>query len=179
MDLSKILSIAGKPGLYQIINQSRGGVIAKSLIDGKKISIGQTQRVSTLSDISIYVEDGDEPLINVLKSINEKYGDKELDIDLKDDGALRELMSEMLPTYDEDRVYTSDIKKMVKWYNLLLKNDLLDFTEVAEEEEKEEKTVEEKPKAKQAAPKPGAKSAPRAEKPKPAQKPVTKDRKKI
>lgn len=176
MDLSKILSIAGKPGLYQIINQSRGGVIAKSLLDGKKISIGQTQRVSTLSDISIYVEDGDEPLVNVLKTIKEKYGDMELDIDLKDNDGLRDFMSEMLPSYDQDRVYTSDIKKMVKWYNLLLKNNLLEFTEAAEEEVKEEKTAEEKPKAKKAAPKPAAKSAQRAEKPKPAQKSVAKDR---
>ncbi|NEN22880.1 hypothetical protein G3O08_05135 [Cryomorpha ignava] len=162
MDLSKILSIAGKPGLYQIVNQSRGGVVAKSLLDGKKISIGQTQRVSTLSDISIYVEDGDEPLVNVLKTINEKYGDKELDIDLKDNDALRNLMSEMLPEYDEDRVYASDIKKMVKWYNLLLKNDILDFTEVPEEEKEEEakekEETEEKPKAKKAEANPTKKS---------------------
>lgn len=178
MDLSKILSIAGKPGLYQIINQSRGGVVAKSLVDGKKISIGQTQRVSTLSDISIYIEDGDEPLVNVLKTINEKYGDKELDIDLKDDAALRNLMSEMLPSYDEDRVYASDIKKMVKWYNLLLKNDILDFTEVPEEdkevETKEGEQAEEKAKAKKAAPKTATKVSPKGEKPKTAIKPVVK-----
>lgn len=177
MDLSKILSIAGKPGLYQIINQSRGGVVAKSLLDGKKISIGQTQRVSTLSDISIYVEDGDEPLLNVLKTIRETYGDKELDIDLKDTDALRDFMSEMLPEYDEDRVYASDIKKMVKWYNLLLKNDLLDFTEVEEEkaeENKEDKATEEKPKAKANTPKTASKASPKAEKPKTAIKPVVK-----
>ena len=180
MDLSKILSIAGKPGLYQIINQSRGGVVAKSLLDGKKISIGQTQRVSTLSDISIYVEDGDEPLVNVLKTINEKYGDKELDIDLKDNDALRNLMSEMLPSYDEDRVYASDIKKMVKWYNLLLKNDILDFTEVPEEEKegegKEGEQTEEKPKAKKAAPKTASKAAPKSAKPMASKKIIAKDK---
>ncbi len=144
MDLSKILSIAGKPGLYQIINQSRGGVVAKSLVDGKKISIGQTQRVSTLSDISIYVEDGDEPLVNVLKTINEKHGEEALEIDVKDTDALRDFLREMLPEHDEERVYASDIKKMVNWYNLLLKNNLLDFSEEAEEaEEAEEETKEE------------------------------------
>ena len=138
MDLSKILSIAGKPGLYQIVSQSRGGVVAKSLIDGKKMSIGQTLRVSTLSDISIYVEDGDEPLHNVLKHIHEIYGDKELEVDLKDSDALRSFLREVLPEHDEDRVYTSDIKKVIKWYNMLLENDLLDFTE----EETEDEAVE-------------------------------------
>lgn len=138
MDLSKILSIAGKPGLYQIVSQSRGGVVAKSLIDGKKMSIGQTLRVSTLSDISIYVEDGDEPLYNVLKQIHETYGEKELDIDQKDSDALRSFLREILPEHDEERVYTSDIKKVIKWYNMLLENDLLDFTEEATEEEAKE-----------------------------------------
>jgi len=143
MDLSKILSIAGKPGLYQIVNQSRGGVVAKSLLDGKKVSIGQTQRVSTLSDISIYVEDGDEPLVNILKTIYESNGGTEIEIDLKDADALRNLLREALPEHDEERVYTSDIKKMVKWYNLLHKNNLLDFSEKAEEETEEETIVEE------------------------------------
>jgi|SRR5690554_71015 len=141
MDLSKILSIAGKPGLYQIISQSRGGVVAKSLIDGKKMSIGQTLRVSTLSDISIYVEDGDEPLQNVLKQIHEIYGDKELEIDLKDSDALRSFLREVLPEHDEERVYASDIKKVIKWYNMLLENDLLDFSE--EEGESEDAAIEE------------------------------------
>ncbi len=141
MDLSKILSIAGKPGLYQIVNQSRGGVVAKSLLDGKKVSIGQTQRVSTLSDISIYVEDGDEPLVNILKTIYESNGGTAIEIDLKDADALRNLLREALPEHDEERVYTSDIKKIVKWYNLLHKNNLLDFSEKAEEEEAKEETI--------------------------------------
>ena len=141
MDLSKILSIAGKPGLYQIISQSRGGVVAKSLVDGKKISIGQTLRVSTLSDISIYVEDGDEPLYNVLKQIHEIYGDKELDVDQKDSDALRSFLREILPEHDEERVYASDIKKVIKWYNMLLENDLLEFTEEVTETSEETKEV--------------------------------------
>jgi hypothetical protein len=71
MDLSKVLSIAGKPGLYRILNQSRGGVVVTSLVDGKKMAIGHTQRVSTLSDISVYTWQGDEPLKNILKKIYE------------------------------------------------------------------------------------------------------------
>ena len=185
MDLSKILSIAGKPGLFQIVNQSRGGVVAKSLIDGKKVSIGQTQRVSTLSDISIYVEGGDEPLVNILKTIYESNGGKEIDIDLKDTDALRNLLREVLPEHDEDRVYASDIKKMVKWYNLLHKNDLLDFSEEAEEETLAEEAIvaesedgekaEAKP-AKKAAAKPAKKATdkPKADKAEPKAKPAKK-----
>jgi len=96
--------------------------------------------------------------------VNDKYGDKEIDIDLKDNNALRDFMSEMLPEYDEERVYASDIKKIVKWYNLLLENDILDFTEVeaeakADDEVEEEKTIEEKPGPKKSSPK----SAPKAD----------------
>ncbi len=143
MDLSKILSIAGKPGLYQIINQTRGGVLAISLLDGKKTSIGQTQRVSTLSDISIYTEAGDEPLMNILQTMYKTSDGKPFDTNVKDDDALRNLMREILPEHDEERVYTSDIRKVVKWYNLLLKSDLIDLEKAPEEETEEEKKSEE------------------------------------
>lgn len=137
MELSKIISISGKPGLYQVLSQSRNGVLAKSLIDGKRMNIGQTLRVSTLSDISIYVEYGDEPLKTVLKNIHDIYGNEKLDVDLKDDLELRSFMREVLPEYDEARVYTSDIKKIIKWYNMLLENDLLDFSESESEADTE------------------------------------------
>ncbi len=140
MDLTKILSISGKPGLYKVLSQSRGGVVAISLLDGKKVSIGQTQRVSTLSDISIYVEDGDEPLAKVLEKSYERYNGELIDIELNDNESLRAFMSEVLPEHDEDRVYISDIKKVVKWYNLLHKNSLLDFSE---EEPTEEEAAQE------------------------------------
>lgn len=135
MDLSKIISISGKPGLYQILSQSRNGVLAKSLINGKRINIGQTLRVSTLSDISVYVEYGDEPLKNVLKKINELYGDEKLDVDLKDDLELRSFLKEVLPEHDEERVYISDIKKIIKWYNMLYDHKLLDFSDTDDEAE--------------------------------------------
>lgn len=181
MDLSKILSIAGKPGLFQIINQTRGGVLAVSLLDGKKTSIGQTQRVSTLSDISIYTEEGDEPLLNVLQTVFKTTDGAKCEVDVKDDDALRNFMREMLPEHDEERVYTSDIRKVVKWYNLLLKSDLIDLEappveesekdesadESKAEKEKTSKSAESAPKktpAKKAAPKntPVQKTAPKA-----------------
>ncbi len=129
MDLSKILSISGKPGLFEIISQSRGGVVVSSLNDGKKMTVGQTQRVSTLSDISVYTEDGDEPLKDILKSFHEFSGGEPIEIAMNDSEELRNFFTGILPDHDEERVYASDIKKMVKWYNLLLKNEMLDFSE--------------------------------------------------
>lgn len=137
MDLSQIISIAGKPGLYKILNQSRGGVIVTSLTDGKKTAIGQTQRVSALSDISIYTMDGDILLHEILKRMYEQTSGKAVDIDLKDDAAVRDFFTEAVPEHDDERVYHSDIRKIIKWYNNLLEKDMLDFTEEASETEAE------------------------------------------
>ncbi|HKK40124.1 MAG TPA: DUF5606 domain-containing protein [Cryomorphaceae bacterium] len=143
MDLSQILSITGKPGLYKILNQSRGGVVVISLNDGKKMVVGQTQRVSTLSDISIYTLEGDEPLAKIFEKMKEQSGGKEVEVDSKDPDALREYFFRIFPEHDEDRVYPSDIKKMIKWFNLLLEKGLLESTEEEKEEEaKAEKKVE-------------------------------------
>jgi hypothetical protein len=144
MDLSKILSIAGKPGLYKILNQSRGGVVVTSLQDGKKMVVGQTQRVSTLSDISIYTLEGDEPLENIFTKMHEQSNGKEVEVDFKDDDALREYLFRIFPEHDEDRVYPSDIKKIIKWFNLLLKKGLL---EIEEETATEAATPEKAPAA--------------------------------
>ncbi len=138
MDLSKILSIAGKPGLFKVLHQTRSGVVVVSLTDGKKMSIGQTQRVSTLSDISVYKVDGDEPLKNIFESMLAYGKGAQLDIDVKDDNGLRSFFEEIIPDFDKDRVYTSDIRKIVKWYNTLLEKGLLEPSE--EDEKKEEET---------------------------------------
>ena len=134
MDLSKILSIAGKPGLYEIISQSNRGVVVASLEDGKKMAIGQTQRVSTLSDISIYTVEGDEPLKDIFEKFYESTDGNVIDIDIQNKQDLRDFFLEILPDHDEERVYTSDIKKMIKWFNLLHEKDLLDFSEEEGEE---------------------------------------------
>lgn len=129
MDLSQILSIAGKPGLFKILNQSRGGVVVTSINDGKKMVVGQTQRVSTLSDISIYTLEGDEPLANIFEKMRKQSGGKEVEVEFKDPDALREYFFRIFPEHDEDRVYPSDIKKMIKWFNLLLEKGLIDSAE--------------------------------------------------
>ncbi|HKL04107.1 MAG TPA: DUF5606 domain-containing protein [Cryomorphaceae bacterium] len=149
MDLSKILSIAGKPGLFKIISQSRGGVVVASLNDGKKMTVGQTQRVSTLSDISVYTVEGDEPLKDILKSFHEFSGGEAIEISLNDSDELRNFFTGILPDHDEDRVYASDIKKMVKWYNLLLKEDMLDFSEEETEEGSDDESQPENPEEKE------------------------------
>jgi len=137
MDLSKILSIAGKPGLYKVESQSNRGVVVSSIQDGKKMAIGQTQRVSTLSDISIYTMEGDEPLKDIFEKIYERTEGKAVDIDIQNKQDLRDFFLEVLPDHDEERVYASDIKKMIKWFNLLLEKDMLDFSE-SEESDSEE-----------------------------------------
>ncbi len=137
MDLSNILSIAGKPGLYKVVSQSRGGVVVTSLQDGRKMSIGQTQRVSSLSDISIYTEEGDEPLADIFTTMFKNSDGKAIDVNMKDNSDLRNYFLEILPDHDEERVYASDIKKMIKWFNLLLEKGELSIEESAEESKEE------------------------------------------
>lgn len=140
MGLDKILAIAGKPGLYKMIAQTRSGFIAESLIDGKRLSVAIHHNVSILSEIAIYTLTEEKPLIDVFALIYEKEDGKETAISHKDSkDSLEEYFFSVLTDYDEDRVYPSDIKKIIQWYNLLIKNDLLTFEEIettsVEEEE--------------------------------------------
>jgi len=142
MGLDKILSISGKPGLYKIITQTRGGFVAESLIDKKKVSVNMHSNVSVLSEIAIYTLTEEVPLRDVFKKIKEKENGKPTSISHKDSkDVLEEYFFDVLPDYDEDRVYASDIKKIVQWYNLLqaqnLLNDLEDNSNVSKSEEEE------------------------------------------
>lgn len=128
MSLEKVLAISGKPGLYKLITQTRGGFIAESLLDKKRLSVNIHQNVSVLSEIAIYTLTEEVPLREVFKKIKEKENGNQTPIIHKDSKeALEEYFFEVLPDYDEDRVYASDIKKVVQWYNLLHKHDMLDF----------------------------------------------------
>lgn len=138
MSLDKILSISGKPGLYQLITQTRTGFLAQSLIDGKKLNVNGQSSVSLLSEIAIYTLTEEVPLGVVFQKIYEKEDGKEAISHKSSKDQLEEYFFEVLPDYDEDRVYASDIKKVVQWYNLLIKNDMTDFSlseEAAAEEE--------------------------------------------
>jgi hypothetical protein len=142
MGLDKILAISGKPGLYEIVAQTRTGAIVQSLLDKKRITVGAHSNISILSEIAIYTLTEEIPLRDVLKKIKDKENGEQTSISHKDGkDALEEYFFEVLPDYDEDRVYPSDIKKVVQWYNLLHKNNLLDILEAeleAESSEEEE-----------------------------------------
>ncbi|MFT4781163.1 MAG: hypothetical protein ACJAZK_002934 [Psychroserpens sp.] len=141
MTLDKILSISGKPGLYKIITQTRNGFVVESLIDHKKVSVNIHSNISVLSEIAVYTLTEELPLRDVLKKIRDKEDSKQTSISHKDSkDKLEAYFFEVLPDYDEDRVYASDIKKIVQWYNLLEKHDMLGALEddnkvTADEEE--------------------------------------------
>ncbi|GAA0872247.1 DUF5606 domain-containing protein [Gangjinia marincola] len=135
MGLEKILSITGKPGLYELKTQTRGGFLAESLLDGKKIAVSARENVSMLSEIAIYTYTEEIPLREVFTKIGEKESYQEAISHKSPKEELISYFNEILPEYDEDRVYPSDIKKVVQWYNLLIKNDINDFSEPATAEE--------------------------------------------
>ena len=138
MSLERILSVAEKPGLFKLITQTRSGFIAESLIDKKRISVSLRSNVSLLSEIAIYTLTEEIPLNDVLLKIKEKEEGNATQITHKSSkDQLEEYFFSILPDYDEDRVYVSDIKKVVRWYNLLQKNNLLNLLkeETSDEEE--------------------------------------------
>lgn len=119
MNLEKILAISGKPGLYVLQVQTRTGFVAESLVDGKKITVNLKSNVSLLSEISIYTYEGEKPLAEIMQKIADKE-DKGQAISHKEDNAtLTAYFKEILPDYDQERVYPSDIKKVLNWYNML------------------------------------------------------------
>lgn len=137
MSLEKIVAVGGKAGLFEIISQSKGGLIVESLIDKKRIPINAIHNVSVLNDIAIYTYEEEVPLRNILKTIAEKYEQKEAISHKESNTNLTAFFSEVLPDYDEDRVYVSNIKKVVQWYNILAKT-AFDFSSIKEDEEVEE-----------------------------------------
>lgn len=144
MDLSKVLSISGKPGLFLMVGEAKNNLIVESLIDGKKSPSFAHERVSTLKEISIYTEGEDIALEIVLKKIYDRFEGKAIENYKKlSSDKLKAMFEEILPDYDRDAVYVSDIKKIFSWYNLLLDKEILDFSEV-EEEVTEESSEKEK-----------------------------------
>lgn len=144
MDLSKVLSIAGKPGLYTMVSQSKSGLIVESLLDGKRIPAFSHERISSLEEISIFTETDDVPLKEVLQSMYKKEDGKKTISHKSSANDLKALMLEVLADYDEERVYVSDIKKLVNWYNLLVEKGLIDLAENEADEEVQEDKEESK-----------------------------------
>ena len=123
----KILSISGRPGLFKLVNQGKNMLIVESLATGKRTPAYAHDKVVSLSDVSIYTPEADEPLPNVFESIKQLTGGTQVDYKKMDDADLREYFAKVLPEYDRDRVYTTDIRKVFAWYNELIAAGVTDF----------------------------------------------------
>ena len=139
MDLKEIMSVSGQSGLYRYISQGRNGIIVESFSDKKRSFVNASSKVSSLEDIAIFTSDEEVPLKQVLKSIFEHENGGPAPDPKSSPEELKAYMETILPAYDHERVYVSDIKKLVAWYNTLLSLNMLSF----EEEPAAEKTAEE------------------------------------
>ena len=166
MQLEKIISISGKPGLFTLVTQLKSGFIVEDISTGKKASISNSSQVSLLDNIAIYTFDKEVPLFEVMKNIAEKNEYGQAIAHKSSENELRAFMASVLPDYDVDRVYASDIKKLVQWYNLLQKGGFITkeaFVKAEEPTVTDAEVVEEKkPVAKKAAPKAEKPAAPKA-----------------
>jgi hypothetical protein len=165
MDITGIFAISGKPGLFKSIAQSKHGVIVESLTDGKRFNAYTTYKVSALEDITVFSIDEDITLLEVLTKIAEKENFKAVAIvETATKDELRKYFAAIVPNYDADRVYDSDIKKIIKWYNQLHQNNRVKAVAAEKEESKKEEIVaEEKPAKAAKAAKPKAAKEPKAE----------------
>ena len=133
--LKKILSISGKPGLYRLISYGKGIIIVENVTDNKRMPAYTRDKIIALGDIAIYTDDTEVPLADVLTTISEKYNSQVLDTKLyKSAAQLQQFFEEVLPNYDHDRVYNTDIKKIISWYNTLISAGITDFSIKSEEE---------------------------------------------
>ncbi len=156
MNVEKILAIAGKPGLFELKLQTRSGFLAESLLDGKKITVGLSSNVSLLSEISMYTYTEEKPLVEIMRAIAVKENEGPTSVSHKEDNAkLIAYFQEVLPDYDADRVYASDIKKLLNWYNILQAKGMVSKEEpkVESADAIKEQVVEEVKAKKQATPK--------------------------
>lgn len=138
MGLEKVLSISGKPGLYELTAQTRGGFVAKSITEGNKISVNVRHNVSLLSEIAVYTYTEEVPLGDIFQKIYEKEDGGQAIDHKSSKKELESYFAEVLPDYDVDRVYQSDIKKIIQWYNLLVSNGYTDFSKEEKEKGKDE-----------------------------------------
>ena len=153
MDLNEIISISGRPGLFKVVAQGKNSVIIESIVDKKRIAAHASDRISAIGDISIYTSDEDVKLIDVFEKFNDKYEGKAGPSHKDELSALEGILGEILPNYDRERVYKSDVRKIFQWYNILI-NAGISIVEKKEKEDKKE------------APKKVAKSAPKKASPK-------------
>ena len=133
--LNDILAISGKPGLFKLVSQGKNMIIVESLLDKRRMPAYGNEKIISLSDIAMYTDEEDIPLREVFKSIQTKENGAKIEMVVKKAGneELKAYLQEVLPNFDRDRVHTSDIRKLLQWYNLLVDNVLNDFEEPAED----------------------------------------------
>ena len=119
MSIQKILAISGKPGLFELKVQTRSGFVAESLLDGKKITVSIRSNESLISEIAVKTYTEEVKLVEVFKAIATKESDGPAISHKETENNLKSYFREILPEFDEDRVYASDIKKIINWYNIL------------------------------------------------------------
>lgn len=139
--LKEIISITGKPGLYKILSQGRGTLIVENVEDKHRMPVHARDKVVSLGDIAMYTESGDTPLGEILDKLYSHFGGKEIDVNGMDSKKLHATFGDVVSDYDRDRVRDSDIKKLFKWYNILIGDGMTRFTE-KKKEEKEADTKE-------------------------------------
>lgn len=148
MDISKVIAIAGMPGLYTVVAQAKNGVIVESLVDKKRVPAFNSHKISALSDISIYTTGDDLPLKDALQKIFDKEkGGKCADPKAHDEKSLREYTLTVIPEYDAERVHISDLRKLFSWYNMLQASGHLVAEEKKEDADGKNLIGDEKPKA--------------------------------
>lgn len=139
MEFNKIISITAKPGLYQVVSQSKNAIIVEALADKKRVAINATQNVSLLENIAIYTYEEDMPLLQIFKAMYTKTEGKEAISHKESQKNVTAFFAEVIPNYDDERVYASNIKKVIQWFNILVKAGM-DFSKeetTAAETEKE------------------------------------------
>lgn len=147
MDLKDILTISGFPGLFKMVSQGKNAVIVENLETGKRMPAHARYRISSLEDIAIFTEIDDKPLKDIFLIIFEKEDKKQIEAPKKlSADELKAYFEEIVPDYDKDRVYTSDMKKALEWYNILIKHDMITPDEEEVVEDKVDEKVEEKEK---------------------------------
>ena len=142
-DLKKILAVGGQSGLFNYLAHTRGGAIIESIVTKKRTSVGIDAKITSLADISIYTDEGEAKLQEVLESMHAILGEKDAPSSKSNPAEIKALFAEALPNYDADRFYVSHMKKVVDWYNCLKNYASLDFEQEEQQEEQQEQQQQE------------------------------------
>jgi hypothetical protein len=129
MDLKEIMSVSGQSGLFRFVSQGRNGIIVESFSDKKRSFISANNKVSSLEDIAIFTDEKEVPLEEVFKKIYDLEQGKPAPDPKSSSDVLKNYLEKLLPNYDRERVYVSDIKKLISWYNILLSLNMFNFEE--------------------------------------------------